>query len=752
MAKYRAKRNNNTIYAIIAILLIAVLLCAVLTDGFKNWNKYCLFGHDYENGVCTHCQTERPSEEQEETPKTVAYKTTRLNDETLGAKASGVFDKQENAEKAYTPVTFINNYSTNGTFVFNAIELYEWTVTFGNYTNTFTGYYEGGMPDPNADFAQRGLTIRVSDLINSGKIQYGTTYTISYTYQEYEWLDMGGMAQSGYFPTGETFSGTCGTFSIAPPTYTYTVKYNANGGSGSMSNQTMTSGQNANLAGNTFTREHYKFKGWATSANGGVVYQNGQSVTNLASSQGATVNLYAVWERSEVVLTFYNGEDIYTTRVIPINTPAQLPTPPTKLGYEFKGWYCDYPAMGTLYNGGNIPVDTYFDAWFEPIKYTIKFHGNGAMSDGAAATMDDQQMTYGESAELSLNEFLKENASFLGWATTPDGEVVYQNGHVVTNLTAEPNGVINLYAVWEQAAYTVTLEVDGEKTVLTVAINAAVIFPFEPTKAGYDFIGWFLPDGTKYNDQPITRDTTLTARFAIKKFTVTFLVDGEEYSVQTVEMNTAATLPTDPIKYGLDFVGWFYVLQDDTQYIDQAITENVTLIAVFVTTQQTVTFIVDDEVYATIKVDTNTVAIFPERPEKDGFTFAGWYMPNGEKYDDQLVGNDLTLTAKFDLRQCVVSFLVNGIAFKRVECDYGANLNEIIQKEINPKFYKVKNNYDEDFAVTDDISVEMENTGIGKYITDEQTLTYVKYGIYALAGILVVSVIGTLAGKGRKRV
>ncbi|MBQ8992339.1 InlB B-repeat-containing protein, partial [Candidatus Saccharibacteria bacterium] len=67
--------------------------------------------------------------------------------------------------------------------------------------------------------------------------------------------------------------------SIAPGTYTgdvlytvlpnsacsvYTVRFNANGGTGTMSNQTISVGTATNLTMNTFTRSGYIFLGWAT--------------------------------------------------------------------------------------------------------------------------------------------------------------------------------------------------------------------------------------------------------------------------------------------------------------------------------------------------------------------------------------------------------------------------------------------------------------------------------------------------------
>ena len=78
---------------------------------------------------------------------------------------------------------------------------------------------------------------------------------------------------------------------------TYYIKYNGNGAtSGSMSNTTCRYGSSYTLRTNTFARTGYNFLGWATSSTGGVVYYDKQSVSNLTTSNGVTVNLYAVWQ------------------------------------------------------------------------------------------------------------------------------------------------------------------------------------------------------------------------------------------------------------------------------------------------------------------------------------------------------------------------------------------------------------------------------------------------------------------------
>lgn len=62
----RSDRSKWAVTAI-AILLIGVILAAILTNGFKDGNPYCWFGHDYdENGICIKCGAEKPAEQPDE--------------------------------------------------------------------------------------------------------------------------------------------------------------------------------------------------------------------------------------------------------------------------------------------------------------------------------------------------------------------------------------------------------------------------------------------------------------------------------------------------------------------------------------------------------------------------------------------------------------------------------------------------------------------------------------------------------------
>ena len=125
-------------------------------------------------------------------------------------------------------------------------------------------------------------------------------------------------------------------------TYTYKVRFDRNGGTGAMADQSFTSGAGRMLPANTFTRDGYTFSGWNTRANGsGTAYRDRQSVTDLAKSSNETVTLYARWTPNTYSIRY----DLDGGK-LPTNAPTSrkygqatnLPTP-TKSGHIFVGWY-----------------------------------------------------------------------------------------------------------------------------------------------------------------------------------------------------------------------------------------------------------------------------------------------------------------------------------------------------------------------------------------------------------------------------
>ena len=155
--------------------------------------------------------------------------------------------------------------------------------------------------------------------------------------------------KTGYsFSKWSVASGTITTATTITATFTantYTVAYNGNGATGgSTANSSHTYNSAKALTTNGFTRTGYTFAGWNTQANGsGTNYSDNQSVTNLSSTQGATVTLYALWTQVSHTLTVnpnggtYAGSTSNKTYTQKYGTTVNV-ADPTRTGYTFGGW------------------------------------------------------------------------------------------------------------------------------------------------------------------------------------------------------------------------------------------------------------------------------------------------------------------------------------------------------------------------------------------------------------------------------
>lgn len=118
---------------------------------------------------------------------------------------------------------------------------------------------------------------------------------------------------------------------------TYTVSYNANGGSGAPSNQTKTYGVTLTLSNTKPTRTGYTFSAWNTAQNGsGTSYVPGGSYT-----ANAAVTLYAQWTVNTYVVTFdaQGGSVTPASKSVTYGQPyGSLPVP-VRAGYRFDGWF-----------------------------------------------------------------------------------------------------------------------------------------------------------------------------------------------------------------------------------------------------------------------------------------------------------------------------------------------------------------------------------------------------------------------------
>lgn len=152
---------------------------------------------------------------------------------------------------------------------------------------------------------------------------------------------------------------TVSTTVSIPALTKYTVKYNANGGSGAPSSQTKYYGKTLTLSKTKPPHTGYTFKGWATSASGSVAYASGASYTTNAS-----VTLYAVWQANTYTVKYNanggTGAPSSQTKTYGV-TLTLSSTKPTRASetddgvtttYTFKGWATSSTATTVAYVAG----------------------------------------------------------------------------------------------------------------------------------------------------------------------------------------------------------------------------------------------------------------------------------------------------------------------------------------------------------------------------------------------------------------
>lgn len=136
----------------------------------------------------------------------------------------------------------------------------------------------------------------------------------------------------------------------------YVLRYDANGGTGTMEDQTFPHGQAHPLEKCAFSREGYRFVGWATEQKGKVKYEDQKSIKlenefpNLKDDNDE-VTLYAVWKEQSVTLSYEpNDAELgsVSSALEPVDAvtgTAKGSTAQAKSGARFDGWYS---ADGTL--------------------------------------------------------------------------------------------------------------------------------------------------------------------------------------------------------------------------------------------------------------------------------------------------------------------------------------------------------------------------------------------------------------------
>lgn len=132
----------------------------------------------------------------------------------------------------------------------------------------------------------------------------------------------------------------------------YTVQYDANGGTGAPSAQTKYYGEELKLSSTKPTRKGYTFRNWNTKPDGsGATYSPGDKYT-----ANSAVTLYAQWAAVTYTIKYNvnGGSGTPASQTKTYDVPLVLRTAiPTRTGYKFVNWNTKADGSGTAYAAGS---------------------------------------------------------------------------------------------------------------------------------------------------------------------------------------------------------------------------------------------------------------------------------------------------------------------------------------------------------------------------------------------------------------
>ena len=357
------------------------------------------------------------------------------------------------------------------------------------------------------------------------------------------------------------------------PQSKYTVKYNANGGSGSMANQSFYWSEAKNLTANAFT---YKptlsfnenggnavsdasvaatFGGWedrSTTTYGGVTYKytdfdapgyairnNDVFISGFCNSvynKNGLLDHYINHGKNEYaggstyrapntgyIYGYPNGakvSNLTTTANGTVNLYAKwkyghttLPTP-TKAGYTFKGWTGDLIDIATLTNSMEIS--------------------------------DTSRGTIGTNASYAVTENL----------IPVVGGTTYTSNYEVCGLYSfDANGNF----IKRESSYATTHTVSSNAAFVRIEVNTTKGITFDQYQSGLT-LTYTLPAGTSF---PVGGNQTLAATWTPATYTITFDAQGGTTSLKSLPVvygsnqNNKIDAATNPTKTDYTFLGWF---------------------------------------------------------------------------------------------------------------------------------------------------------------------------------------------------
>ncbi len=328
---------------------------------------------------------------------------------------------------------------------------------------------------------------------------------------------------------------------------TYTITYDANGGTVAQQTQQVTFDEQVSLL--IPTRNGYTFDGW---------YLNDTKYEGGKYAIANNITLKAKWSIITYDIAYnLNGGVNNDTNPATYNVENAITLgQPTKTGYSFVGWITENVATPTKdiqIAVGTTGNKTYTAKW-QANTYTITYDANGG-----TVAQQTQQVTFDEQVSLLIPT--RNGYTFAGWQY--NSQIVdIEKWNIADNCT--------FVAQWEAIVYGITYELgvtSSNSNPASYTIENNVVLQ-DLSQEGYTFLGW-TTDGTTEPTKTLqisvgsTGNKTFVAHWQIITYAVTYQVNGGVETEQPINSFTVEQLPlklqlNSTSKDGHYFAGWYF--------------------------------------------------------------------------------------------------------------------------------------------------------------------------------------------------
>ena len=304
-----------------------------------------------------------------------------------------------------------------------------------------------------------------------------------------------------------------------------------------------------------------------------------------------------------------------------VNAPV-----PTRVGYEFKGWALSTVENPTVDDVQTLPetasADMSYKAVWSKNSYNVKWIVDGV-------TVKEEPVAYGDELPAAPSVDAKVGYNF-AWSSAP---------------ATMPAADVEITGAYTPIVYTVTWKIDGEGTYkqTQATFGEAIATPEAPIeKEGYTFEWRGIPE-----TMPADENLVITGYYVANSYTVTWTVNGKEFTTTTVKYGDAIIAPDYTAEAGYDFA-W-----DEIPATMPA--NDITINGTTTAKTYTVTWNVNGEKVGETTVKFGDAIADYEYAAPEGYEFSGW-----TDKPETMPASDITVNGTTTAKSYTVTWNVNG--------------------------------------------------------------------------------------------